>query len=341
MGSTAAAKPIIAASVDIGTNTILMTIAELSSVTERGTQTTVSQQSGESRLRLSNVCVRTILDEHRIARLGEGVDETGFIRNDAIQRACRIIEDYRSVADSRSVTVRLAVGTSVFRSAHNGNEVSHMIGERWGAPVKILSGAEEAELCFYGTVPDGRRAAVLDIGGGSTELTVGEQFTILARKSIELGAVRLAERYWKTFPASSAALADAWHTAREQLSPFAELPHAESVYAVAGTPTTLALMAQGIQVYNWQKADDFILRRSTVERLWREIATARLDKLRQMPGVHPDRADILPAGTLLLRAVMEVCNLESVTVSARGLRYGVLVKYALNQNHEFENAHNA
>ena len=340
MGGTAPAKPIIAASLDIGTNTILMTIAELYSAFDDGTQATVPQQSGDSHLRFNDVSVRTILDEHRIARLGEGVDQTGIISNDAIQRACRIIDDYRAVADSLSVTVRLAVGTSVFRSAHNGNEVSHMIGERWGAHVKILSGQEEAELSFCGTVPDGRRSAVLDIGGGSTELTVGEHSNILAHKSIELGAVRLAERYWKTFPASSAALVDAWHTALEQLSPFAELPHAESVYAVAGTPTTLALMAQGIQEYNWQRTDGFLLLRSTVERLWHEIATATLPELRQMRGVHPHRADILPAGTLLLRAVMEVCNLESVTVSARGLRYGVLVKFALNHRHVFENTHN-
>ncbi len=311
----------IAAALDIGTNTLLMAIAELSpDVLLGGNPHNVRGQVAPSH---SHSLIRKVIaDEHRIARLGEGVDRSQWICHAAIERASAIIREYRSIADAAGATTRIAVGTSVFRAARNRAAVAHILGDLWGAPVEILTGIEEAELCYRGTVYHGERAAVLDIGGGSTELTIGEYDRIHARVSVELGAVRLAEQFWKSYPAPRDALNAACQHTVEALAPFAELPTVEQIYAVAGTPTTLALIAQDLQHNDWQRAEGYVLERSAIERLWQQLATASLDELRSIPGVHPQRADILPAGALLLRAAMDVIGADAVTVSTRGLRYG-------------------
>ncbi|RMF35407.1 MAG: hypothetical protein D6747_02635 [Chlorobiota bacterium] len=311
----------IAAALDIGTNTVLMAIAELSpdALLEGNPQNVGGQVAPFP----SHSLIRKVIaDEHRIARLGEGVDRSQWISQAAIERASAIIREYRSIADAAGASARIAVGTSVFRAAQNSAEVAQILGKLWGAPVEVLSGTEEAELCYHGTVYHGERAAILDIGGGSTELTIGEHARILARESIELGAVRLAERFWKSYPIPQDALNAAWQHAVEKLAPFVELPAVERMYAVAGTPTTLALMAQDLHHSDWHRAEGYVLKRTAIERLWQQLATASLDELRSIPGVHPQRADILPAGALLLRTAMDVIGADAVTVSTRGLRYG-------------------
>ncbi|GIV54204.1 MAG: phosphatase [Candidatus Kapaibacterium sp.] len=289
------------AALDIGTNTLLMLVARIG-----GTSFTV------------------LADEHDIARLGEGVGQTGRISAAAIERARGIIARYSAIANKHGAQIRAAVGTSVFRSATNAREVAAELGALWGAPIEILSGEQEAELCFFGTVPDGRHAAVLDIGGGSTELIAGHGRMITYRRSIEVGALRLAERYWRSLPAQADAVKEAWCVTYDALGILRACGALEQLYAVAGTPTTLALLATGAPHFDSVLVDGHVLRRDTLEQLWDQISTATLDRLRALPGVHPHRADILPAGTLILRAAMDVLGLAELTVSVRGVRYGVV-----------------
>jgi exopolyphosphatase/guanosine-5'-triphosphate,3'-diphosphate pyrophosphatase len=288
------------AALDIGTNTLLLLIA-----------------------RFDNGTMHVLADEHHIARLGEGVDLTGTISPDAVERARQIIERYANLADAHSATIRVAVGTSVFRSATNAHSVAAVLASHWGAPIEIISGDQEAELTYLGTAPRDERAGVLDIGGGSTELIVGSHGTVHYRKSIEIGAVRLTERFWQSFPPSEQTLAECRNYVYAQLQAFRNVHCDGRLYAVAGTPTTLALMACGIDRFEPSRIDGFALGRDLLEELCQKISTARLEQLRMMPGVHPQRADILPAGTLILRSVMDVLGLDSVIVSMRGLRYGV------------------
>lgn len=321
MGSIAFEEIMIAAALDIGTNTLLMVVAELS-LDAHLIGNTHDHDMQRWHAPSYDLIRKVIADEHRIARLGEGVDRSGWICQAAIERAAAIIHEYRSIADAAGVTARIAVGTSVFRAARNSAKVAEFFEELWGAPIDVLSGQEEAELCYRGTVHHGASAAVLDIGGGSTELTIGEHSRVLARQSIELGAVRLAERFWKSHPAPADVLQAAWQCTVAAFAPFATLPSMENIYAVAGTPTTLALMAQGLNYSEWQRADGYILERTTIERLWQQLAAASLEELCSFPGVHPQRADILPAGALLLRTVMDVLGVDALTISTRGLRYG-------------------
>lgn len=287
--------------VDIGTNTLLMTIAEC---------------TGDS--------ITVLADEHKIARLGEGMDRSGIISEAACSRAESILRAYRVQADQLRVEYRVAVGTSVFRSTSNAAHIAQRLESIWGAPVVVLSGAREAELSYAGSVDMAGCTAVLDIGGGSTELTIGRDGAVAYRSSLEIGAVRLTEQFWDTYPASRSNLDAARFTIRNALKKLlAPIPF-EKLYAVAGTPTTLALMAQRIEIFDWQRVDGYILTLEMVRSLCDCIFTASLDKLRSLPGVHPERADILPAGALILQEYMRWLDRDCVIVSAKGLRYGVL-----------------
>lgn len=291
----------IAAALDIGTNTILLTIARW--------------QSNK---------LHVLADEHRIARLGEGIEWSGCISSAAVERAQTIIAEYRDIADRLGTEHRLAVGTSVFRRATNARIVSEQLAETWGAPITIISGNQEALLTYYGTATSSENAAVLDIGGGSTELVYGLEGHIRLSRSFELGAVVLAERYWSKFPAPSAEIARAREEAISLLTDLEPLPPNAQFYAVAGTPTTLALMAQNIRNFDWKVVEGYVLTRAELDRLWDYISTATYPELLSLPGVHPQRADILPAGALLLRAFVELLDVSRITVSARGLRHGIL-----------------
>lgn len=305
MGCTSATTHhMIAAALDIGTNTLLLTVAAWPS----------------NKLQI-------LVDEHRIARLGEGIGQYGYITHTAVERAQTIIAEYRDIVDRIGVQHRIAVGTSVFRRAANAHTVATTLAETWGAPITIISGEQEAMLTYYGTVTSGGDGTVLDIGGGSTELVQGSSDSILAKHSFEIGAVILAERYWGKFPAPSEAVARAWEEVTSLLTNVEPLPAHARFYAVAGTPTTLALMAQNIQEYNWKAVDGYILTRAELNRLWDRIASASYQELLSLPGVHPQRADILPAGTLILRAFVERLHVAEITVSTRGLRHGILRCY--------------
>ncbi|MDW8271091.1 MAG: Ppx/GppA phosphatase family protein [Bacteroidota bacterium] len=293
-----------AAALDIGTNTLLMTIAEF---------------------REQSYCI--LADEHRIARLGEKLDQTGFIIPEAAQRAIEIVRHYRTIADSLGVQHRLAVGTSAFRRAANAEEIAADIAEVWGGPVKVITGAEEAHLTYLGTVDSAGYSAVLDIGGGSTELIAGNSAKIDFQWSLEIGAVRLAERYWTVFPAPLSSIEYARAQIEQVLKSLHKPPPLERMYGVAGTPTTLALIAQGIRTFHWDLVDGYYLTREIIESIWKQIAHATLSELCTIPGVHPQRADILPAGTLILRTVMDFLEVPGIVVSARGLRHGVLRQF--------------
>ncbi len=291
------------AALDIGTNTLLLLIA-----------------------RIENGSMIVLADEHRIARLGEGVDRNGLISPGAVQRAVQIVEHYSALAEMHGAEIRRAVGTSVFRSAVNAADVAAVLAARWGSPIEILTGEKEAELCFRGTVPpEAHTAGVLDIGGGSTELIVGTEAQILFRRSIDVGAVRIAERYWQTHPAPAHVIEQCRQYLHAQLGVFQQQRSLDQLYAVAGTPTTLALIAKQLPHFDPTAIDGYILHRDTLNQLWSQIAGATVEQLRSMPGVHPGRADILPAGTLILRTVMDIINVEAVTASIRGLRYGLVL----------------
>ncbi|MCU0330710.1 MAG: Ppx/GppA family phosphatase [Candidatus Kapabacteria bacterium] len=280
------------AGIDIGTNTILMVI-------------------GERRGQYWNV----ISDHHAIARLGEGVDDAGLISEEALNRAVTIIEDYRSILDGASVHHIRAAATSAVRDARNADFVLASLSAACGATVSVISGAEEASLTFAGTVGRGPfPAGVCDIGGGSTELVFGTEGSVRESISLQIGAVRLTER-WRRGECPRGTVA---------LPPLDRFIPVEHWYGVAGTPVSLAMLDQEIVVYDGHRIDGYMLHRERVVALTEQLLEWPPEEMIDR-GIPAARADILPAGAVILRGLMTSLGADRIEVSTRGLRYGLMM----------------
>ncbi|MBS1537553.1 MAG: Ppx/GppA family phosphatase [Bacteroidetes bacterium] len=293
------------AAIDIGTNTLLMTIAEVF-------------PNGEM----------TILEDiHSIARLGQNVDSSGKINDEAQNRASEILLNYKKRCNELNIDVIRAVGTSCLRDAINQKEVCHEFEHILGCPIEIISGDEEARLCFIGTVENDTPTTVLDIGGGSTEIISGYGNEIVFRKSLDIGAVRLTERFFKRLPASTNDVQSAFDEVRAIIGTI-DKSMFYPLRVVAGTPTTLAAICLGLEQYNVQKIHNYPLGTLSVHIVLRELLDSTLEEIIEMPGVHKGRADILTAGTLILHEFLHYTEQLKCIVSTKGLRYGILKEMA-------------
>jgi len=289
------------AGVDIGTNTILMVISDV------GHDGTIS----------------IISDHHAIARIGKNVDADGAINPEAIQRAVTILQQYKEICKNANVQLMNAVATSAVRSANNSKKVLSELSDALGATIRCISGSEEAEVTYKGTVPTKGEYTVIDIGGGSTEVITGSNGCIKHQTSIEIGAVRITERFHLSTDHEHDYINDATQYIAEQMHTI-QFPIAANVYAVAGTPTTLAQMSLQQDVFNETEINNYKLTANTIDACLQTILTTPNNVRGTITGVNPARADILLAGALILQQFMTHFRAPQVTVSTKGLRYGLL-----------------
>jgi len=298
------------ATLDIGTNTVLLLIVET---------------EGSS--------FRVLRDDHAIARLGEGVDRTRSINEEAYQRFVAVLRMHAETIASFNVDRIAAVGTSALRDAENRDEIIRRAKDDTGIDIAIISGEEEARWTYLGALygmelESGKPVAVVDIGGGSTEISSGDGRAFERGVSIDIGAVRITERCFATSPITKEASDAARVLIRNSLrASLAQPPDHAQLIAVAGTPTTLAAMHQGLPAFDAEKVQGYVLQRGAIDQLldiMMSVDTQTL--LDHFPAINKARADILPAGTLILREVMEYCGADSVRVSTRGLRYGIALR---------------
>ena len=296
------------AAVDLGTNTILMVVG---------------------RRRSSRPDDIEILDDaHAIARLGQGVDAERRIQPEAIDRVCDCLLRYRERAAGAGATWIRAYGTSALRDAANKREFTAAVAVRTGVELVELSGAEEARLTFTGAafgldLPE--RYGVVDIGGGSTELALGKRDrTVEQSVSVDVGAVRVSERFFPSLPPSRQQVARAKEMIAGVMAGLFEVPSRIPVVGVAGTVTTLGALDRGTERFDSAELDGHLLTRSRVAGLSDMLLGLGLDEIRAFPQVSDQRADIISAGSLILRRFLEQSGLPAVTVSTKGIRYGLL-----------------
>jgi exopolyphosphatase/guanosine-5'-triphosphate,3'-diphosphate pyrophosphatase len=302
------------AAIDIGTNTVLMLVAD------------VSPDGG----------LTVVRDEHAIARLGQGVDRHRRLHPEAIARTTEILREHASLARSLGCQRIDAVGTSALRDAQDRAEVLERWQRELALRVRVIDSDEEAGLTYRGCLSGvagagGGTHAVLDIGGGSTEVTLGSADRVIDRFSVDLGAVRLTERYWDRYPPDGEKIRQAKREIEAALRAARGSMPSAAWHAVAGTPTTLAAMALKLDQFEVSRVEGSQLTRTFVASAFDEIRELALDDLRHHPRIHPQRADIMGAGTLILLTVMETYDIATVRVSVRGLRYGVALAGAKNQ----------
>lgn len=299
------------ATIDIGTNTILMLIADFA----------------------ADGTITAVRDEQVIARLGKGVDAYRRITAETFSRVLGILQKYKSTAESNHVDKIIACGTSALRDASNSGEFIQNVKDTLGVEITVLSGQEEAELTYRGAVSEflrpglERSYAVLDIGGGSTELTIGRQDAVIRKSSLDIGCVRLTERILKSSPPNALAITQALSEVRSWVSTLPQLLPTTRLIGVAGTVTTLAAISLKLQTYDPAHVSGHFLPIEVVMRTFDQLKTKTIgEMLRSFPQIQLGRADIILAGVLILMETLKRFNVKGITVSDRGLRYGIALR---------------
>lgn len=270
----------------------------------------------------------------RITRLGEGVDATGTLTSEAIERCLGVLHDYRAVMDRHGVVRVRLVATSAVRDASNGSQFLDAAGAVTGCTPELLSGTEEGRLSMAGALaeldPAGGPSLVLDIGGGSTELVVGDgpDDPDLAAVSLQAGCVRITERFLRSNPPTAAQLSRAEAMIGELLDQaIADHPRfvdARRLVGLAGTVTTLVSLNLGLDDYDRDRVHHAVLTTAEVDAWYRtlagEVREARLDRAGMVTG----REDVIVGGVLVLAVVMRRFGFEECLVSEADILDGMV-----------------
>ena len=297
--------PLRVASIDIGTNTILLLIAE----------------AEEEKL-------KPLFEMETIVRLGEGVHKNGILSKEAMNRGLQTLTQYLERCQTMEVQKIFAVGTSALREAKNSEDFLRMVKDRLDLSIEIISGEEEARLSFLAVARDlkelNKSILVVDVGGGSTEFILGKGERIEQWVSLPLGSVRFTEQFLHSDPVQE----KEWEQMEREIRKLlADIPHSGepfSIVAVGGTATTLASVEQGLKEFAVEKIHHFIL---TKEALGKQLLLYRsktLEERKKIPGLPPNRADVVLTGGAILYMAMEALHCPSVLVSCHGIRYGLL-----------------
>jgi exopolyphosphatase / guanosine-5'-triphosphate,3'-diphosphate pyrophosphatase len=297
------------ATIDIGTNTVLLLVAE--------------RVAGATRV---------VLERAEITRLGEGVDRTRHLAPAAVSRTLDCLARYAGEVRSLGVDQVAVVGTSAMRDAPGGAPLTTFVREALGVEARVLTGEDEARLTFRGALrgiaaDPAATAAVFDIGGGSTEVIVGRlragQLDADYLESFDVGSVRLTERHLAHDPPGLGELHLLRVALAETFAPLADLPAGLVPVGVAGTMTTLAAVAMGLEVYDGARVHGHAMSTEELRAVVARLSQCDLEARRLLTGMEPKRADVIVAGGLIALALLDRWGASGLIVSDGGVRWGL------------------
>lgn len=307
------------AAIDCGTNSIRLLIADV-------------VQDGDGGQRLTDVH-----REMRVVRLGQGVDVTGMLAEEALERTFAAVDDYAVLIRSAAVERVRFVATSATRDAGNRDVFIAGIEARLGVAPEVVSGAEEAALSFAGAVSvlplhENRNVLVVDLGGGSTEFVMGDASGVSGALSTNMGCVRFTERYLKSDPPTPVEIAAAEAAIEDKLAEVlavVPLGDVDGIVGVAGSITTITAHALGLASYQSEVIHAAVVPLVRID----AAATALLAMTRaqraELGFMHPGRVDVIGAGALIWRTVLRRLaqlsggRLESATTSEHDILDGI------------------
>lgn len=261
----------------------------------------------------------------RVTGLGKGLDATGRLSEEAIERTVTVLTEYGQLVTDHGATRVRAVATSASRDATNRDDFFDRAERALGFRPEVIPGEEEARLSYLGAtcgLEGGSPYVVVDIGGGSTEF-VWQSDLIVNGCSIDIGSVRLTDRLLSTRPVDFSGLEAAGRHV-ERLFNDVPRPSATTVIGVAGTWTSLAAIAQDLAVYDRAKVHGWTLGRPEVERLIGLFASQTIDETARIPAIDPARAPVILAGAIIARETMRHLTTLDVVVSEHDLLDGVI-----------------
>lgn len=298
------------AGIDIGTLTCRLLIAEM----------------------FAGAPLKELRSDRRILRLGEGVDQTKRLSPAAMARVIQCLREWKEVIDSYAVDACTTVATSAVRDAANRAEFLERVKREAGFDVDVITGDEEARRTLLGIrsgLPSGvTDMLALDIGGGSTEFILDRPGQQPIVRSIDIGVVRLCERVLRHDPPTTEEIQQArdW-VRRETEAATAVMPRSAGVKFVgtAGTITALAAMAQKLPVYEPARIHNYTLTRETIRDLEQTLLSRTKANRVGLPGLEKNREEVIAAGAIIIRTIMETLGEKECLVSDLGLREGVLI----------------
>ncbi len=292
------------AAIDCGTNTVKLLVGALPEVAVR---------------------------ETRIVRLGQGVDASGRLADDALARTFEALDEYAGLIRAHGVTRIRFCATSATRDAENSAVFTDGVRERLGVVPEVLSGAEEAELAYDGAVRNLRDepalpVLVVDIGGGSTELIRGASLTDppTTAHSMDIGSVRLHERHLRSDPPTMAEVNACVGDIERHLDACPVSPaRAATVVGVAGTVTSVAAGVLDLPAYDRDAIDQAVLAVDQVHAMVDRLVGMTVAERLALPWLHPGRADVIDAGALILSRVLRRTPVEHLVVSESDILDGI------------------
>ncbi|MET0697207.1 MAG: Ppx/GppA family phosphatase [Acidimicrobiia bacterium] len=271
---------------------------------------------------------RTVVDRAELTRLGEGQTPNGPISDVAMERTGQAIAEMVDEARQNRARAIALVGTAALRTASNRDEVIDHIRKRSGFTVDAISGEEEARLAYLAVKAelglDRGSLVVFDTGGGSSQFTFGEGDDVVERFSVPVGAVRYTETFGLDDVVEPDVLASALEAIAEDLSAIDGRPPPEALVAMGGAVTNITAVYHRLATYDPDVVQGTILDRAEIDRQIEMYRTKDAEARRSIVGLQPKRADVILAGCCIVRTVMGKLGQETLTVSDRGLRHGLL-----------------
>ena len=296
------------ASIDLGSNSIIMTVADL-----------------------SDGLLTPVAEEVKIVRLGQALQPEGRLQPEAKERCFSALHCFAHQMEHLGVDAIIGVGTAALRNASDGQQFVDKIKDQLHIPVQIISGDDEARLTFKAVQRDfsnlGDSLVMIDVGGGSTELVIGDLNSITSQISLDAGTVSFSERFVHNDPPTSEELQAAARAVTEMMHMFELESTAKAAVGVAGTVTTLKAVQIGMDDYDHSQIHGTILLRDEIVRLRQLITSMSTEERKNLKGLPQERADIIPMGVVIIDSIMERLQYQSITISDRGLRWGLLYEW--------------
>ena len=292
--------------IDIGSNSIKFFVGELA----------------------SDKTIRTVLDTSDIARLGEGLDATGKISDEAMGRNMAAVTAFAEKAKELGADQIVYVGTMALRKAANSDIFVKKVKEACGVDVNIIPGEEEARLSYLAILsglPLDKDAdlVVFDTGGGSTEFIYGKGNEMIKRFSVNLGAVRITEKYLKADPVTPEEVKAAIAQIDKEFAEAGVTGRPKLVVGIGGAVTTMGAVKHKMAKYDPAVIQGSKLLKKDVEDQIAEYSKRTVEQRKELPGLHPKRADVILAGACIIKVILDRLGADELTISDRGLRHGL------------------
>lgn len=273
-----------------------------------------------------------------VTRIGENVSKTGFITEKALVRNIDALKYFKNKADRYGAEEVLIIATSAVRDASNGKLFAASAKSQTGLDIKIISGEEEAELGLKGVMSDiadiEESVLVIDVGGGSTELVLGDKDKIDYSISVPIGSVKMTEQFSKSDPICCEDVANMKSKLEEifrEPIDFLNKKRIDKVIAIGGTATTIAAIFHGLSIYNSQIVHNTVINTSVIDSTFNMLKDMTIQERCNVKGLQKERADVIPAGICILQHIIESLKKSSFVVSENDSLEGIIEKYILGK----------